>query len=282
MSSHYGVVFPEFWTGPTGRAIAEHGGRNARLLALFLMTGEPATMLGLYHLPLSAMDASGVTGQRLVRALEVLTGPEVHFAAYDLTTEHVWVFEMAKFRTGIQQHALTPGDRRVLACRKLYAELADNAFLRPFFARYGDTLHLKTARDSASRTNKVAGDLDGVQRNPTNCGKPVETCGKVTLPPSAHPRSRARAIRDQGSGTGISKSTRAVRADAVLTALVYREVAAAVRRGNGEDLSFEGLTETVKVAAARAHLAYDGTSGNVLREALDHARGKAVRRGRAS
>ena len=50
MSSYYGVVFPEFWTGPTGRQLREHGGKDAQLLGLYLISNRHTNMLGLYRL----------------------------------------------------------------------------------------------------------------------------------------------------------------------------------------------------------------------------------------
>ena len=45
MARDYAIVTPQFWTGTTGREIRARG-RDAQLVALYLMTSPHANMLG--------------------------------------------------------------------------------------------------------------------------------------------------------------------------------------------------------------------------------------------
>jgi hypothetical protein len=178
MSSYYGVVFPEFWTGETGRVIQASGGKDAQLTALYLMSCRYATMIGLYPLPVRDIRHETGIGQKgLVRAFTVLAS--ARFADYDARTEHVWVREMAKFRLGLQVKALESKDNRVLGIQRLYDRLTENPFLEPFFDRYSKELHLRGKRRS---------------------GRPAEPLLDVV--PSKGLRSPLQAS-DQDQGTGI-------------------------------------------------------------------------------
>lgn len=146
MSSYYGVLFPEFWTGPTGRAIRAEG-KDAQILACYLVSCRDATMLGLYRIPLDTIRfETGLGDKGLLRAFAGLVRAE--FADYDLRTEHTWVREMAKFRLGLVKSPLKVGDKRVKGVRNLYGKLPDNPFLAPFFDRYAKQLRLLTRRTS--------------------------------------------------------------------------------------------------------------------------------------
>jgi hypothetical protein len=125
MSSHYGIVFPEFWSGETGREIRTHGGKDGQLVGLYLMSAPNATMIGLFALPLRDLKHdTGIGVKGLVRAFTVLGG--LGFADYDARTEHVWVREMAKFRLGLQKRSpLDPDDKRVTGIQRLYDKLSE-------------------------------------------------------------------------------------------------------------------------------------------------------------
>lgn len=274
MASHYGIVFPEFWTGPTGRAIHRAGGRDAQIVALYLMTCRSATMLGLFQLTFNTLRHETHLGDRkLVRALEVLGSPTVAFANYDPTSEVVWVREMAKFRLSLGKKPLDRDDKRAIGCQRLYDELVENPFLGRFFDRYHTDLKLKRRREDV-------GIVDGPNDHPH--GSPLQGASKGLGSQRSDQISRSEISRSVDQG--IRKSTRArarglpvenADADHVLVALVHREVAAAV--DEGDDLDPGNLHERVKVAAARAHLAYDGPRADVLRDALDVAHRRMMR-----
>jgi hypothetical protein len=51
MSRTYARVLPTFWTGSTGKALRDLG-RDAQVVAMYLITSPHSNMAGLYHLPL--------------------------------------------------------------------------------------------------------------------------------------------------------------------------------------------------------------------------------------
>ena len=145
--SYYGVVFPEYWDGVTGRAIARHGGGHALLLGAYLMSCRNANMIGLYYLPLDPLPRLlCLNARQLPKAFAALEAEQ--FAFYDSTTEYVWVREMARFRVGLRpdRPALDPDDNKVAGVNKVYRLLAENPFLGPFFDRYQKILHLEKRR----------------------------------------------------------------------------------------------------------------------------------------
>lgn len=208
MSSHYGIVFPEFWSGETGRAIRTDCGKDGQLVALYLMSAPSATMIGLFSLPLRDLQHHTGVGQKgLARAFGVLAA--LGFADYDGRSEHVWVREMAKFRLGLQKKSpLDPDDKRVAGIQRLYDKLTENPFLEPFFDRYAKELRLRGKRRSG---RPVVPLLDvapskGLGRGFEGASKPVNRDQYVP-----EIRDQSTGIRDQGSGTGIRKSTAASR-----------------------------------------------------------------------
>jgi hypothetical protein len=188
MSSHYGIVFPEFWSGETGREIRTHGGKDGQLVGLYLMSAPNATMIGLFALPLRDLKHdTGIGVKGLVRAFTVLGG--LGFADYDARTEHVWVREMAKFRLGLQKRSpLDPDDKRVTGIQRLYDKLSENPFLEPFFDRYAKELRLRGKRRSGRPAEPL---LDvALARGFEGPSKPVN-------------RDQGSEIRDQVQGSGI-------------------------------------------------------------------------------
>jgi hypothetical protein len=185
MSSYYGIVFPEFWTGETGRMIQQLGGKDAQLTALYLMSCRYATMIGLYPLPVRDIRHETGIGQKgLVRAFSVLS--RVGFADYDGRTEHTWVREMAKFRLGLQVKALESKDNRVVGIQRLYDRLTENPFLEPFFDRYAKELHLRGKRRSGRSAEPL---LDVVPSK--GLGSPLQ----------ASDQDQGTGIRDQVQGS---------------------------------------------------------------------------------
>lgn len=165
MSDYYGVVFSAFWTGPTGQQIRQHG-KDAQILAIYLMSCRHATMLGLYHLPYRDIrHETGLGLKGIARAFDALE--QCAFADYDIRSQYVWVREMAKFRLGLQRAALKKGDHRIQHLRKRYAELDDNPFLGAFYDRYHKDLHL------TGRRKPLASAVKGLRRGFGGAPKPV-------------------------------------------------------------------------------------------------------------
>ena len=124
----YFRVFSRFWTGETGRTIRSLG-RDAQVVALYLMTCPNANDLGLYYLPLPTLcHETGIrTSEGASKALRRLS--EVGFAHYDAPSETVYVVEMAAYQIG---DALKEGDNR----RKWICEEARNLRKHPHFPQW--------------------------------------------------------------------------------------------------------------------------------------------------
>lgn len=148
MSNYYGVIFSRYWTGPTGRALRERGGKNAQLLGVYLFSNDYMNMLGLYPLKLRDIrDELGLSSVAVDKVFQVMRSPDLEYAFYDYATSFVWVHEMARFRLTIKDDTpLKPDDNKVTGAQRLYAGLPANPWLAPFFDRYAAALHLKTRR----------------------------------------------------------------------------------------------------------------------------------------
>lgn len=142
----FATLRSQFWTGETGRTITA-AGKDARIVATYLLTCEQANMIGLYRLPLLyASEETGLKRREVLSALEQLGAME--FAAYDQETEFVWVCEMARFQLDLLPHeALKEGDHRAQGAARIYKQLAPNPFLLPFYERYAQSLRLPLKRD---------------------------------------------------------------------------------------------------------------------------------------
>jgi hypothetical protein len=143
----YAQMYPRFWDGPTGQELQRQG-KDAVIVATFVMTTRYANMIGLYHLP---VDYIAHTLHVLTRA-EVLHGLDgvqrAGFALYDNSTEFVWVVEMARIRLNIQPgEQLSQRDKRWKRVKVLYDTLKQNPFLGPFYDRYALDLQLPERRD---------------------------------------------------------------------------------------------------------------------------------------
>ena len=143
----YSKVSPQFWFGETGRALRRQG-KEAQLVALYLMTCPSANMLGLYYLPVFLIAHE--TGLDMEGASKGLAGCiATGFCRYDEETQMVWVCEMAKFQIA---ETLTGGDLRIKGVQNAYDSLPSNPYLAPFFARYADAFCMSRRRGfSASK-----------------------------------------------------------------------------------------------------------------------------------
>lgn len=147
----YALLLPAFWTGNTGKAITA-AGKDARIVATYLLTCEHANMLGLYRLPLLyAAEETGLKRREVAAALEQLKA--FGFAHYDDATEFIWVLEMARFQLGLlPSETLKEGDKRAKGAARIYKQISTNPFLGPFHDRYSQVLGLPLRRDFTSET----------------------------------------------------------------------------------------------------------------------------------
>jgi hypothetical protein len=146
--SYYGVIFPEFWTGHTGRLLRAQGGKEAQVLALYLTTNRHANMIGFYSLLADDVrHETGLTGKAIARGFAITAATE--FATFDAGSSVVWVRQMARFRLGLRAGAkLAADDNRVAACNRLYHGLPANPFLGDFFDLNHSLLRLSRRREN--------------------------------------------------------------------------------------------------------------------------------------
>lgn len=133
----YGRISPSFWTGTTGRAIREQG-KDAVIVALYLLTAPSSSMIGLYYLPIPTLaHETGIPLQGASKALRSLS--TVGFALYDETTETVFVLEMAAYQIDDE---LKAKDHRIKGIRREIERFRKTPFYSKFFERYGRAFRL--------------------------------------------------------------------------------------------------------------------------------------------
>lgn len=133
----YSILKPQFWTGQTGRQIRQLG-RDAQVLALYLLSCPAANMIGIYYLSLPTLcHETGLSPKGALKALQSLS--EAQFAEYDSVSEVVWVLNMAKYQIAEQ---LDSKDKR---CKGVWRELISyktTKFFKPFYERYHKNFNL--------------------------------------------------------------------------------------------------------------------------------------------
>lgn len=176
--SYYGNVYPEFWTGDTGRELRRHG-KDAQLLALYLVSNAHANMIGLYPVAIEHIHLeTGLSRTSIERAFAVLA--ETGYASYDPASGYVWVRTMVRYRLGLRNgDTLAVGDNRVAGVNRLYLGIGHNAFLGEFYDLNHSALRL-TRRRASSNTTAAVGKALG-----TSSGK---TLGKSV---AGHPAGKA-------------------------------------------------------------------------------------------
>lgn len=176
--SYYGIVFPEFWTGRTGRELKARG-KDAQLLALYLATNRHANMLGLYRLPLDDVrHETGLSAKAMARAFTAAAA--LDYAHYDAGTWYVWVQQMARIRLGLKVgEAMNPEDLKVKATNRIYGALDPNPFLGEFFDANRKMLGLKKRRESVGLVVALVDDpqMSGFYRPLEAPLKPVTGSG---------------------------------------------------------------------------------------------------------
>jgi hypothetical protein len=136
----YGKVSAMFWTGETGRRLRGHP--EAQIVAMYLMTGPMANMIGLYHLPLAliahhtGLSAEGAS-EGLQRAIQG------GFCHYDYEREEVFVPEMARYQIG---DSLDAKDNQCKGIAKQVETYCKSRFYHDFHERYGRAFHLPKPR----------------------------------------------------------------------------------------------------------------------------------------
>ena len=128
---------PQFWTGRTGRFLRDSG-RDAQVVAFYLLTAPSANMIGLYYLALPTLcHEVGISRQGASKALR--RASEGGFAGYDEATETVWIPEMARFQVG---ESLKPKDNRIVGIVREADSVRNSPFIIEFYEKYRERFHL--------------------------------------------------------------------------------------------------------------------------------------------
>lgn len=133
----YSKISPKFWTGDTGRFL-RGAGRDAQVVALYLLTCPHANMIGLYYLPFPVLcHETGLSQQGALKALQRVS--EGGFAFWEAQKEAVFVPEMAAHQVG---EPLDPKDNRVKGIVKEWSSMRKSPFYMDFYERYRESFHL--------------------------------------------------------------------------------------------------------------------------------------------
>lgn len=262
--SQYGILLPSFWGGATGREIAERGGKDAQLVAVYLTANQDANMIGLYPVELDVMRVRirSLSLKALARALDVLG--QVAFADYDRRTSIVWVREMAKFRLGLHVGPLDVKDNRVKGAQRLYRDCVPNPFLAPFFDRYGAELHLPVRRTFEPTPNggpfkPLPTPFEGASEPFKGASKPVTEAvpGTAAVPraeinPAEQDQRAVRAVRTLRTVQANAELTESKRLE-LLTKIAHTELDRASDRPDSD------IAADIKDVAARIKMPYDST-----------------------
>ena len=133
----YATIKPTFWTGPTGQRMRKHpDGDLVQLVALYLVTGPGANLIGLYHsTPETIAIQIGGRGRNpdtIRRVLDFLS--EIGFAYFDPETETVFVPQMAHYQVG--EKIAAPSDGRRFAVIKQLRAFEHSPFFSQFLEQY--------------------------------------------------------------------------------------------------------------------------------------------------
>lgn len=133
----YAKVIGTFWTGETGKKIRDLG-REAQVLALYLMTAPSSNMTGLYYLPLPTVaHETGIPLPKASETIRQLVGEG--FLVHDEESEYVFVIEMARFQIG--ESLSLKDNRRISVVRELRA--AKTCLVDLFLDRYRTDFNLE-------------------------------------------------------------------------------------------------------------------------------------------
>lgn len=197
----YARVSARFWTGDTGRMLRKH--RDARDVALYLMTAPDSNMIGLYTLILpTAAHHLGLPMDLVEAALDVLASPEMNFAFYDEGSETVFVVNMAAEQVARELH---PGEkrddnRRVAVLREL-EKYQRSPLASLWIDRYRIPFHLTDNEVSVAPSTRGTGNAsEGAQQTLSK--------GSSTKDGTPSP-SGAGASSGSGTGEGTGQGLRA-------------------------------------------------------------------------
>jgi hypothetical protein len=149
MSMNYGVIWPSFWTGNTGRQLKFDA--DGRLVATYLMTSPHANIIGVYHCPIQHMAYEiGWPIEGASKGLLKLI--DIGFCTFDEATDTVWVHEMAFYQIG---ERLKPLDKRVKHVHRFFDGIVNDHIKRAFFEKYGAAYLIPEPPDLPAKTSPI-------------------------------------------------------------------------------------------------------------------------------
>ena len=155
----YAKVAPTFWTGETGRKIRMFG-RDAQVIALYLITCPGSNWIGLYYLPIPILcHEVGISKEGALKALRSLE--KIDYAYYDMGNEIVWVPGAAKYQVG---ESLKAGDKKIIGIVNDLKPYAKSEFCRDFHRRYASLYHLPMIGMPTESDEKNEGACKGLRR----------------------------------------------------------------------------------------------------------------------
>lgn len=161
----YATIRPTFWTGDTGRAVRA-AGRDAQVLALYLLSSPSSNMIGLYYLPIPTLcHETGLSPQGASKALARLS--EAQFARFDPVSEHVFVLEMARYQIG---ESLVIKDKRTAGVINAWQAMIKSPFYLDFWHRYRNAYHLPTPQNSGAPGKGLGRGFDAPTKPGTGTG----------------------------------------------------------------------------------------------------------------
>lgn len=138
---NYAKVAPTFWTGITGRQL--RGDHNAQLVALYLLSGPHANMIGVFHCPVVYIaHDTGMPLEGASKGLRRLC--EAGFCTFDESRDLVLVHEMARFQVG---DALIEKDKRVAGVQAEFQKIPNGLIKQQFWLRYSESFRLPPLPD---------------------------------------------------------------------------------------------------------------------------------------
>jgi hypothetical protein len=151
----YSKVSPRFWTGETGKAIRKMG-FETQVVAMYLVTGPAANMLGLYYLSMAQLcHESGSPFKGASKALRSLS--EASFAYYDEHSEHVYLPNMAREQIGDR---LSPKDNRHIAILRDIENYRKTPFFNDFVLRYREVFALHDVTLNEEKKGKTGSPFE--------------------------------------------------------------------------------------------------------------------------
>ncbi len=258
VSSYYGVIFPEFWTGTTGRQLRECG-KDAQLLGLYLATNRHANMIGLYRLLVEDIrHETGIGAKGIGRAFEATE--QTQYARFDFKTSYVWVRQMARIRLGLQpgEH-IASNDNKVKAVNRLYQAIDPNPFLGDFFDANHKILALRKRREPvgvvvAFDPHHQMSGLQGAYLAPSKPGTGIrirKQVQEVQKQPGLRPR-HSQPVENPKKNIGV------------ITKLAHEALDLA-----GKDADDGDIRDAIKSLCAMRSIDYDSA---VVNRAVDSAR----------